>query len=150
MKYIEFFFLLLFAGCYPSYVEEAEVTNMNELNLNFVDTVADIDYLISIIESSKNIESKHIGFTGRKSHVYGCYEKLLDAASDSLWVELSYSKSPVMRCYACNALLSNESTNFLSVRNRLLKDTTEVCCQTRDMFFYFTIGYVVENNWLGR
>ena len=79
-KYIGFFFLLLFVSCYPSYVEEAEVVGTSELKFNsiidwnLVDTVVDIDYFISRIESSKNIESTHIGFAGEKSTIYSCYE----------------------------------------------------------------------------
>ena len=153
-KYIWFILLLLFASCYPNYVEEMEVTDMNEINsnstdnLDFIDTDINIDDLISAIESSERIESKHIGIEGSISHLYNNYEKLLEIASDSLLIKLSYSKSPVMRYYASKALLSNESPNFLSVRNRLLKDTTEVCYHTSDMFFYFTIGYLIKNNWL--
>ena len=150
-KYIGFFFLLLFVSCYPSYVEEAEVVGTSEPKFNsmidwtLVDTVVDIDYFISRIESSENIESKHIGFTGEKSIIYSYYEKLLEIASDSLWIELSYSKSAVMRYYAYQALLSKGNIRFLSVRNRLIKDTSCVCFHTFDMINCLTLGSRIKS-----
>jgi hypothetical protein len=151
-KYIWFILLLLFISCYPNYAEEEEITDTNEINSNstdnwsFIDTM-DTDDLISAIESSENIESKHIGIEGRKSYIYCCYEKLLETASDSLWVKLSYSKSPVMRYYAYKALFSRESTNLQSVRNRLIKDSSQVCYHTRDMInCLYILGELIERN----
>jgi hypothetical protein len=147
-KCIWFILLLFFISCYP--IQENDVIDMNETNLKSTDydfSFSTIDDLISAIESSENIESKHIGIEGRKSYIYNCYEKLLEVASDSLWTELSYSKSPVMRYYAYKALFSRESANLQSVRNRLVKDTAQVCYHTMDMTFTFTLEYLIKENY---
>ena len=127
-QYIWLILLLFMTSCYPKQYEE--VTDINEISSTptydyFPPLTA--DDLISIIEASEYIEAKHIGFIGEKSKIYSCYEKLLEIASDSLWIELSYSKSPVMRCYAYQALLLKENINLPSIRNRLIKDTSSVC-----------------------
>ncbi|HOF17194.1 MAG TPA: hypothetical protein PLF32_03915 [Bacteroidales bacterium] len=100
---------------------------------------------ISVIESSKQIEGKHIGYGGQISGIYSCYEILLKNISDSLWIELSYSKSPVMRYYAYQALLSKGNIKFLSVWNRLRKDTSSVCFQTCDVIFGGDLGFHIKN-----
>ena len=102
------------------------------------------DYLISLIESSKQIEGRYVGFVARKSFVYNNYEKLLELISDSLWVELSYSNSPVMRYYACEALLSNGSDNLPLVKKRLIKDTTPVCYQSMDVILCRPLGELIK------
>ena len=133
---------------------EINKMHVNTMSINKIDSIRDwnfrnrdyIDNLISMIESSKNIESEYIGYTGERSKVYICYKELLEIASDSLWVKLSYSKSVAMRYYAYEALLMKESTNLSSVRNRLLKDTTQVCFHTYDiMICNCTLGELVEN-----
>lgn len=123
--------LLLCIGCnikqenkLELYINEIYSDSIYCLNFRNVD---DIDGLISMIESSKKIEGEYIGFTAEKSEIYTCYKTLLELASDSLWIELSYSKSVVMRYYAYRALLSKGNVNLLSIRNRLIKDTTQVC-----------------------
>ena len=147
-KYILFILLLFTVSCNTKQENKVnlDTIDMNEIDSNSIDkwTFLKVDDLISAIESSENIESKYIGFEGRKSYIYSCYEKLLEVASDSLWVKLSYSKSPVMRYYACMALLSNKSANFISVKNRLLKDTTEVCYHAMDVTICITLGERIE------
>jgi hypothetical protein len=141
------FIILLLA---MSYYEKQK--NKKELDTTCVSVLDSLmlvfngpDYLISLIESSKQIEAEYVGFATRKSHIYNSYEKLLEVLSDSLWVELSYSDSPVMRYYACRALFSNGSDNFLSVRDRLTKDTTHICFQSFDVFYYYTLGEWIES-----
>ena len=148
-KYIWFILLLLFVSCYPNHVEEDEVIDVNETDSNptdnwsFMDTM-DINDLISAIESSENIEGEHIGMEGRKSYIFSCYEKLLEVASDSLWVKLSYSKSPVMKYYAYKALFSKENTNLQSVRDRLIKDTSQVCFHITDRILCSPFNSFIE------
>ena len=112
------------------------MTDISEIDSNSINkwNFININDLISTIESSKYIEREYIGGWGaKKSYIYGCYEKLLEIASDSLWIELSYSKSPVMRYYAYKALLSKESSEFPAVRNRLIRDTSPVCTYSCDI-----------------
>ena len=143
------FILLLFAMSYyekQKSKKELSATNMEMTKLDsFLLVINSPDYLISLIEASEQIESKYIGFEGRESHVYNSYEKLLDIVSDSLWVKLSYSKSPVMRYYACRALFSNGSDNFLSVRDRLKKDTAHIRFQSFDVIYSYTLGALIES-----
>ena len=134
MKIYILLLLLFLAGCCP---KQEKATGINEISLILMDDrylFFTINDLISTIESSKYIERKYVGgWAARKSHIYDCYEKLLEIASDSLWVELSYSKSPVMKYYAYNALFSKGNINSLSIRNRLIGDTSSVCTHSCDI-----------------
>ena len=133
---------------------EANKMYVNTMGVNKTDSISNwnfrnsdyIDDLISVIESSKDIEGEYVGgWATKKSHTYNCYKTLLEIVSDSLWVELSYSKSPVMRYYAYEALLTRESANLSSVRSRLLKDTTQVCFHTCDIIICnCTLGKLIE------
>ena len=150
-KYIFFvflFILLLFAMSYyekQQSKKELSTTNIKMTKLDsFLLVINSPDYLISLIEASKQIEDEYIGFEAKRSYICNSYEKLLDIVSDSLWVELSYSESPVMRYYACRALFSKESNDFSIVRDRLKKDTTPICFQSFDVFYYYTLGELIE------
>ena len=145
-KYIGIFILLLFISCYSKQYKEYGVIDTNQTNSYSISdfSFSTTDDLISTIELSENIESEHIGFNAEKSYIYSCYTDLLEVASDSLWLELSYSKSAVMRYYAYKALLSKESTNLHSIRNRLIKDTSHVCLYAMDiMICNLTLGNLI-------
>ena len=150
-KYISFILLFILLLLAMSYYEkqkskkELEAKPYTSVFDSLLNEMESVDNLISIIESSKRIESKYLGFEG-ESAIYSVYEKLLDQVSDSLWVELSYSKSPVMRYYACMALFSNESADYSSVRDRLIKDTSHVCSRFGCIVFdSYPLGKLIED-----
>jgi len=143
------FILLLFAMSYyekQKSKKDLDTTDAKTTKLDsFLLVINSPDYLISLIESSEQIEDEYVGFGARKSHICNSYEKLLKVISDSLWIELSYSDSPVVRYYACRALFSKGSDDFPIVRDRLKKDTTLVSFQSFDVFYSFALGELIES-----
>ena len=142
-KYVWFILLLFTVGCYPDIENEAFYMNETDSNSTKEWDFLDINDMIFAIESSENIEREYIGIERRKSCIYSCYEKLLKIVSDSLWIKLSYSKNPVMRYYAYNALLTRKNDNISSIRNRLIKDRESVCVHTCDMINCEILGELI-------
>ena len=127
-KNIFFILLILIFGCKMKNKKEEEI------NLLAIKE-ASINRMILKIESSKCYESKHIGFTGENSILYETYETLNQIASDSLWLKLTYSKSPVMRCYAYHAILSKQNNKLINeVKSRLINDTTRLDFYSCDIY----------------
>jgi hypothetical protein len=111
--------------------------------------------MISIIENSDCVYGDGIGMTSEKSITYECFKRLEQLASDSLWFQLSKSKSTVMRIYAYKALLSKNQSLALQVKERLKNDKSPFCDITDDQTMYLTVDFFVtklsdtttKNNW---
>ncbi len=66
------------------------------------------------------------GFAGEETMADDCYERLLQIAPDSTWVRLSFSKKPVVRMYAFDALFYRNSPDLKGVKDRLRNDKAAV------------------------
>jgi hypothetical protein len=103
-----------------------------------------IHQLIFQLEHSICVIIGGVGITGKDSPSSDSYKTLLRIAPDSAWVRLSYSKNPVARMYAFEALLSKNSPDLERVRGRLKNDTAVVCEISDDVTVTSSIGDLVS------
>jgi hypothetical protein len=67
-----------------------------------------------------------VGFSGVETSEYSSYKQLLAIAPDSFWIRLSYSRNPVARVYAFEALFDRKSPDLFSIAERLKNDSSSV------------------------
>jgi len=79
------------------------------------------------IEESDCVYIGGSGITGEEKYASVCYKKLLEIAPDTLWINLSKSKSGVAKYYAFTALFFKKNTQKNEVEKRLKEDTTTIC-----------------------
>jgi hypothetical protein len=104
-----------------------------------------ISQLITELEESKCVETKYVGIEGRPSETYAVYEKLLEAAPDSLWWNLTYSKSGVMKFDAFQALSRKRDPRLVEIINRLKNDTSSIRYRSADVEIPGTVGFFVRH-----
>ena len=92
-----------------------------------------IQFLIDQIESSDCVYFGGIGLAGGESKIYDCYRTLLKIAPDSMWFNLSFSKNPIIRVYAFEALRTTRSLHLEVVKDRLKKDRATFCYVSDDV-----------------
>lgn len=101
--------------------------------------------LIEEIESSNCVYGKYTGIDGKTSDTYESYERLLDILPDSMWIRLTFSKSPSMRVYAYQALQLKQNSELYGVEKRLSTDTSTVCWKKSDITIECSVGYLIAN-----
>ena len=149
MKY-DIIILLLLIGC------NTNLKSRNSEDLNNKRSIQDtfksygvkkdsiIQKLVAQIENSNCVYIGGNSIAGEDNEVYICYQNLLEIASNSLWIKLSSSKSAVMRFYAYRILLEKKPKGFEAIKERLKKDTTNICWYLDDVHLNGSIGYFVS------
>jgi hypothetical protein len=150
MKYLQVFVILLI-GCNhkPKHHDTTKVIDKDTvryLKFPYIRTESDIQKLIGRIDSSECVYFGGIGFTGEENEVYDCYQRLLEIAPDSVWVNLSHNKNPILRIYAFEALKNKKSPNLVDVKARLRKDQATVCYISGDNKVVYSVGFYVGNS----
>jgi len=99
--------------------------------------------LVDRIDRSDCVYSKRVGYTLEESEIYDYYDRLLKIAPDSIWVQLSFHKNPVIRIYAFEALSAKKSSYLQVVKERLQKDTASFCYVAADIRTTLSVGAFV-------
>jgi hypothetical protein len=102
-----------------------------------------IKVLVDRIDKSDCVYSGRVGYTLEESEIYDCFQRLLEIAPDSIWVQLSFHRNPVIRIYAFEALSTKKSSYFQAVKERLQKDTASFCYVAADIRTTYSIGSFV-------
>jgi hypothetical protein len=150
MKYLQIL-VILFIGCGHKPKPHARVKGIDKESIKYpkfpyIATEDDINKLISRIDRSDCVYFGRIGLAGEESEVYDCYQRLLEIAPDSVWVNLSQNKNPVIRIYAFEALKAKKSPNLREVKVRLQKDHATVCYVSADNRVIYSVGLYVEDS----
>lgn len=111
----------------------------------FIARETNVQKLVSQIDNSDCVYMGGIGFTGEENQIYDCYLRLLEIAPDSIWVELSYNKNPVIRIYSFKALKTRKSPRLPEVIGRLQMDTATFCYVSGDVSMPNSVGGFIEN-----
>jgi hypothetical protein len=91
-----------------------------------------MQFLIDRIDNSDCVYFGGIGIAG-DSKIYDCYRTLLKIGPDSMWVNLSFNKNPIIRIYAFEALETRKSLHLQEARDRLKKDKATFCYVSDDV-----------------
>jgi len=105
-----------------------------------------IQKLVGLIDSGDCVYFGRIGYNGEESEIYDCYQRLLEIASDSIWIKLTNDKNPVLRVYAFRALESKKSSRLQEVKDRLLKDKATVCYVSADTRIIVSVSSFVSTS----
>ncbi|WP_276482434.1 hypothetical protein [Paraflavitalea pollutisoli] len=81
-----------------------------------------VKILTARLEASEEIQGEGIGISGTPSATYESFKLLDGLLSDTAWLQLTYSKSPVMRVYAYQALQKRNKAMTEEVKVRLSHD----------------------------
>ena len=135
MKSILSLLILLFFNSCGS--ESGKETPINKTN--------SMESLITELEVSNCVESKYIGIERIESKTYSVYDSLLRIAPDSLWWNLTYSRSAVARCYAFQTLFAKKYPRLGEVLSRLSIDTDSICYFKDQYKYKATVSSFVMN-----
>jgi hypothetical protein len=102
--------------------------------------------LITRIEASDCVYGAGIGIESRANATYESYDRLNKLISDSEWLNLSYSRSTVMRIYAFKALLERNQLMAAEVRHRLKTDSSTFCYIANDIEYTSSVSKFVVTN----
>lgn len=149
MKYLPLLALILIGcGHNPKLRNEIAVLYKDTVpfaKFPYIASECNIDRLVSRIDSSDCVYFGRIGYAGEESMVYDTYLRLLQIAPDSIWLRLSFSKNPVLRVYAFEALESQKSKYLQVVKNRLRKDKATICYVSADIRIIYSISSLVSS-----
>lgn len=139
MKWIKTVVTLLFTIFWLSsstscsnHKKEEQIKHFNKKMFNdksefsYLNDSIDVNYLVSILDNSNDIEAASIGLEGRKSETYAISEKLSAIASDTTLVRLTKHKSPKIRVYSMWALIEKNKQLASTQIKRLKQDQATV------------------------
>lgn len=104
-----------------------------------------VSLLKNIIANSNTITSSAVGFAGSPSNTWYAFAYLATIATNKELLAMTKDKSAVLRLYAYTALLHKNYKDIESVRNRFLKDTTEVKTLSGCIMDNTTVAKAVED-----
>ena len=147
MKYL---FILLVIGCgyrtKPQYKSKAiDKDTGRYAKFPYIATESNIQKLVSRVDSSDCVYFGRIGYTGEESEVYDSYQRLLEIAPDSIWVQLSYNNNPIIRIYAFKALQTKNRAFLKEVEYRLQKDKATFCYVSADTRTIYSVSSFVSH-----
>ena len=96
----------------------------------YLDNINDPNYLVSLLDNSKNLESSRIGIEGKKSQTYPIYERLCAIATDTTLLRLTNHSNPKIRVYSMWALTNKNKQLALTQMKLLRNDGSNVIYQS--------------------